>query len=67
MSLSKTVVLADPTQRVPWPGVPGRVVTGSDPIAVSVIEPFWASLIADGTLVDPPAPPVDAPAKPPKS
>lgn len=55
MSLSKTVVLADPTQRVPWPGVPGRIITGDETITVSVIDPFWAALIADGTLIAAPA------------
>ncbi len=53
MSLIKTVILADPEARVPWPGVPGRELPAV-PFEVSIVDPFWSALIADKTLVDPP-------------
>ena len=62
MSLIKTVVLADKDARVPWPGKPGSLLP-IEPFEVSVIDPFFAALISDRTLVDPPA----DPPKPPKS
>ncbi len=51
MSLTKTVVLADPAARVPWPGVAGRLLP-AEPFAVSVLDPFFSALIADGSLID---------------
>lgn len=60
MSLMKTVVLADPAARVPWPGSPGRELP-VEPFDVPVIDPFFAALIADGSLVDPPADPPNPP------
>lgn len=62
MSLTKTVVLADKDARVPWPGKPGSVLP-IEPFEVSVIDPFFAALISDQTLIDPPADP-PKPAKP---
>jgi hypothetical protein len=50
--LKKTVILADAAARVPWPGVPGRLIP-QEPFEVSIIDPFWAALIADHTLIDP--------------
>lgn len=55
MSLIKTVVLADPGQTVPWPGVPGRLIPADEPITVSTIDPYWSALVTDGTLVEVPA------------
>ena len=57
MSLMKTVVLANPEHVVPRPGVPGAILPQGAPFAVSVIDPFFSGLIADGTLVAPPEPP----------
>jgi hypothetical protein len=59
MSLTKTVVLADKDARVPWPGKPGSLLP-AEPFGVSVVDPFFASLIADGTLIE------SKPAKTPK-
>ncbi|KFC63980.1 hypothetical protein FG93_05490 [Bosea sp. LC85] len=56
MSLRKTVILADASARVPFPGVPGQFV-GLEPFEVSIIDPFWAALVADKTLIEPPADP----------
>jgi hypothetical protein len=59
MSLIKTVILADPKARVPWPGVPGKIIP-TEPFTVSVVDPFWSGLLADKTLIEPraePAPP----------
>lgn len=62
----RSVILADATQRVPWPGVPGRLLPQTDPFEVSILDPFFAALIADGTLTA--APPVAArPGGKPKS
>lgn len=67
MSLMKTVVLADPAARVPWPGSPGRLLP-AEPFEVSVIDPFFAGLLADRSLIDaPPADPAEPAAKPPKA
>ena len=62
MSLIKTVVLAEKEARVPWPNSPGRFLP-AEPFEVSLIDPFFAALIADKSLVDPPADPAP-PAKP---
>lgn len=59
--LLKTVILADAEARIPRPGVPGALVPAG-PFEVSLVDPFWSALIADGTLVEPP-PPAAAPAK----
>lgn len=56
MSLMKTVVLANPEHVVPRPGVPGAILPQTEAFTVSVIDPFFAGLLADGTLIDPPAP-----------
>lgn len=64
MSLIKTVVLADKDARVPWPGKPGSLLP-TVPFEVSVIDPFFAALIADRSLIDPPPEP-PPPAKPTK-
>lgn len=61
--LIKTVILADPKATVPWPGVPGRLLP-AEPFTVSVIDPFFAALIADGSLIEPPP---EKPATKPKS
>lgn len=58
----RSVVLADPTQRVPWPGVAGRFLP-SEPFEVSILNPVFATLLADKTLVA--APPVEAEPEPP--
>lgn len=52
----KTVRLADPSHVVPWPGVPGRVLTGAETVSVDDVNPFWAALIRDGSVVEIPAP-----------
>lgn len=62
MSLIKTVVLANKEARVPWPGSPGRYLP-AEPFPVSVIDPFFAALIADRSLVDPPDDPSVEPAQ----
>ncbi|CAN7316599.1 hypothetical protein LJR009_001597 [Bosea sp. LjRoot9] len=56
MSLIKTVILADPEARVPWPGVPGRLLP-AEPFDVSIVDAFFSALIADKTLIEPPAEP----------
>ncbi|TCR69694.1 hypothetical protein [Bosea sp. BK604] len=56
MSLIKTVKLADPAARVPWPGVPGRLIP-SELFTVSVVDPFWSGLVADKTLIEVPSEP----------
>jgi hypothetical protein len=61
MSLMKTVVLANPEHVVPRPGVPGAILPQTEPFEVSVIDAFFAGLLADGTLVEPP--PVKPPAE----
>jgi hypothetical protein len=60
--LIRTVVLANPQAIVPWPGVPGRMLP-AEPFTVSVIDPFFAALIADRSLVSPPEPAAEKPAK----
>lgn len=59
MSLTKTVVLADKDARVPWPGKPGSLLP-AEPFEVSAVDPFFATLLADGTLLE------GKPAKPTK-
>lgn len=54
----RTVILADPTQSVPWPGVPGRLLP-TEPFEVSILNPVFATMLADKTLVA--APPLEAP------
>nr|WP_047574293.1 hypothetical protein [Methylobacterium sp. ZNC0032] len=49
MSLTRTVVLADKAACVPWPGKPGSVLP-AEPFEVSAVDPFFAALLADGTL-----------------
>ena len=63
MSLMKTVVLANPAHVVPRPGVPGAILPQGEPFEVCVIDPFFAGLLADGTLIAPPEPPPAAKAK----
>lgn len=63
MSLIKTVKLADPEARVPWPGVRGRFVP-PEPFTVSTVDPFWSGLVADKTLIEVPAEPEKSPGKP---
>lgn len=55
MSLIKSVVLADPSQTVPRPGVPGAILPQGEPFDISVIDPFFAALLGDGTLIAAPA------------
>ncbi|MET3892785.1 hypothetical protein ABIE41_003861 [Bosea sp. OAE506] len=63
MSLIKSVVLANPEHVVPRPGVPGAILPQNEAFTVSVLDPFFAGLLADGTLIDAPAPePEKAPA-----
>ncbi len=52
-----TVILADPAHALPWPGVPGRVVTGAEPFEVQASHPFWAALLRDGSIIPAPAKP----------
>lgn len=59
----RTVVLADATQCVPWPGVPGRILPQDEPFEVSILNPVFATMLADKTLVAAP-PAADPPAKP---
>jgi hypothetical protein len=59
----RSVVLADATQRVPWPGVPGRTLPQGEPFEVSILNPVFATMLADKTLIPPPPPP-EPPAKP---
>jgi hypothetical protein len=60
----RSVVLADKSQRVPWPGVPGRLLPqGDEPFEVSILNPVFATMLADKTLIPPPPPP-EPPAKP---
>lgn len=59
----RTVVLADASQCVPWPGVPGRILPQDEPFEVSILNPVFATMLADKTLV-PPRPAADPPAKP---
>ncbi len=51
--------LADPAHRLPWPGIPGRIITGDETIEVNPADPFFAACIRDGSLIpiSPPAPP----------
>jgi hypothetical protein len=58
----RSVVLADQTQHVPWPGSPGRILPQGEPFTISILNPVFAALLADGTLQ--PAPPAE-PAKHP--
>ncbi|AZO77717.1 MULTISPECIES: hypothetical protein [unclassified Bosea (in: a-proteobacteria)] len=53
----RTVVLADPTQRVPWPGVRGRYLPQDEAFDVSILNPVFATMLADKTLIPPPAKP----------
>lgn len=62
--LIKSVILADPSQRVPWPGVPGRLLPPDEPFDAPILHPVWAEMLRDGTLVDAPAALPDKPAKP---
>jgi len=59
----RSVVLADPTQCVPWPGVPGRILPQGEPFEVSILNPVFATMLADKTLIPPP-PVSEPPAKP---
>ena len=60
----RSVVLADPTQRVPWPGVPGRYLPQDESFEVSILNPVFATLLADRTLIAAPPAPEPPPAKP---
>lgn len=46
------VSLANPEGRLPWPGVPGRVVKGDEIIDIDPANPFWSQCLADGTFVE---------------
>lgn len=57
----RSVVLADPTQRVPWPGVPGRYLPQDEAFDISILNPVFATMLADRTLIAPPTPAEPAP------
>lgn len=46
------VFLANPEGQLPWPGVPGRIVTGDETIDIDPAHPFWSQCLADGTLIE---------------
>jgi hypothetical protein len=48
------VTLSNPQNTLPWPGVPGRFLTGDEVVDIDPAHPFWRHCLADGTLV--PAP-----------
>lgn len=52
----RSVILADPSHVVPWPGVNGRFLPANEPFEISILDPFWAALLADRTLVAAPPP-----------
>lgn len=54
----RSVALADAEQRVPWPGVRGRFLPQGEAFEISILDPFFAALLADGTLVAAKAQPV---------
>jgi hypothetical protein len=60
------VKLSKPEARLPWPGVPGRVITGDEVIDINPHEPFWHACLQDSSLIPLPEPepePARAPAK----
>lgn len=65
MSLNRTVRLADPEAKLPIPGAPGSLAP-KGPFEVSVIDPFWAACLSDGSVLlaepepEPPVPPKPA-------
>ena len=61
------VRLANPEHMLPWPGVPGRIVTGDEVVEINESHPFWGACLRDGSIVEVIAPPVPAVAKPAKS
>lgn len=62
--LIKSVVLADPSQRVPWPGVKGRYLPPDEAFDVPVMHPVWAEMLRDKTLLPAPSASAAKPTKP---
>lgn len=61
----RSVILADRTHRVPWPGRNGAELPNVA-FEISILDPFMAALLADRTLVaaPPPAAKPDGKSKP---
>lgn len=62
----RSVILADPEQRVPWPGRNGAFLPQEEPFEISILDPFMAALLVDKTLIAAP-PPVAKPDGKPKT
>lgn len=43
--------LANPENRLPWPGVNGRFLTGTTVEDIDPYHPFWAACLRDGSVV----------------
>lgn len=49
------VTLSNPRNTLPWPGVPGRIVTGEEVVEINPDDPFFRQCLADGTLIPAPS------------
>jgi hypothetical protein len=54
------VRLANPDHMLPWPGVPGRIVTGDEVVEINESHPFWGACLRDGSIIPAPLAPDDA-------
>lgn len=61
------IMLANPEHRVPLPGQPGRFLSGEEIITVNSLDPLWAEMLRDGSILaapaEPPAPAETTPKK----
>lgn len=48
------ITLADPEHRVPFPGQPGRFLTGNETLTVNSLDPLWAEMLRDGSVISVP-------------
>lgn len=54
--------LANHENRLPWPGVSGRILTGETVEDIDPYHPFWAACLRDGSII--PAPETKPEARP---
>jgi hypothetical protein len=52
--------LANPEHMLPWPGVPGRIISGDEVAEINPAHPFWNRCLQDGSIIPVPLAPDDA-------
>ncbi len=46
------IKLRNPEHILPWPNVPGRVVTGDEVVEINPSESFWRACLRDGSILE---------------